>query len=134
MTKGRGILKNISEVPGFVINCSSWGLDYVLSVNEITNELKITLLHSVPWPITIFNLSFMPKHPTHSSHNSYNKVDPRTAVGYSHAIINAKAKTASDKLRWWFTHWGSVMDNKVNKHATRRQYAFTSTATARICR
>jgi len=50
MTKGRGILKNTFEVIRFVtcINCSSCGLDYVPSVNEITNEVKITLLHSVP--------------------------------------------------------------------------------------
>jgi hypothetical protein len=100
MTKGRGILKNIFEVIGFVtcINYFSWGLDCVSSVDEITNEVKITLLHSVPCPIATFHLSFMPQHPTHSSHSSYNKVDPRTAVGCSHAMINVKAKTACDKL------------------------------------
>jgi len=50
MTNGRGILKNIFEVTGFAtcINCSSWGLDCVPSVNGITNEVKITLLHLVP--------------------------------------------------------------------------------------
>jgi len=55
MTKGRGNLKNIFQVIGFVtcINCCSWGLDCVPFANVITNEVKITSFS----PTTYHNLS-----------------------------------------------------------------------------